>query len=194
MKWVLMQRRRILALAVGLSVVVQPAVRAQGPKPPRHLAIFHRDVYYLEPQIDRVLQLTGEQRAAVLALYREIHEPPSLVALRSRAGDKSVDAGARRAAGLELKMAQRDANITYGQRVRQLLTAAQREVLRKVDDAGVAMTREINTEYRQRILVAGTVDNQREMKRERVRVLQQKGRAAILAVLSAEQKKALETQ
>ncbi|NQU09414.1 hypothetical protein HQ590_01375 [bacterium] len=188
-----MNHHRFFALALGLSAVVQPAALAQAPKPPRHLAIFAGDVYYLEPQIDLVLKLTDEQRAAVLALYQKIHQAPALVALRNKAGDKSVDAGARRAASLELGTALRDANIRYGQRVRQILTAPQREVLRKADDAGVAMTREINTDYRERILIAGTVDKQREMRHERVTVLKQKGRAAILAVLSPEQKKALET-
>lgn len=190
-------------LAFVLSAAVVPAIlgetpaqpaAAPKPKPPRDLAIFNPRIYDIEPQIDRVLLLTDDQREAVVTLYRKIHESPALVALREKASGKNSDAGARHAAGLELKMAQRDATITYGQKVRDLLTGAQRDTLRQVDDAGVALTDQINDEYRNKILTAATVDQQQNLKRERVAMLKQKGRAAILAVLAAEQKKALAAQ
>jgi hypothetical protein len=125
-----MKTKSILTLAVAFAAIgALPALAQKGKRGPFG-QIFSREVYVLEPGIESVLMLTEEQKTKIAAALTATIQSPTLAALAPKKGDPDAEAAFEKYNTARVK-----AEAEYKELVLGILTAEQKETIKKVDAA-----------------------------------------------------------
>ena len=151
-----MRSRHVFAVGLCLAVCATGALaqKERGAKKPAAVRLFAWGLYGAEPALDAIVMLTDEQKEKARAAAAEVLHAPALMELRKKAEDKNAAEADRNAAREQLRAEQPKAQAEMKKRTDEILTADQKALVQKMDEAFKATEADLRKEFQEKLKAA----------------------------------------